>query len=109
MGREEERRATELGEGGGGFDDAVAEGLQDAPVQRGEDRVLEDDVVDAVVCACGVPKLARTAVGLGVFCVCEEGGCQYVGARVSILELRARRMRCRSLRSDSRDRDRRTA
>lgn len=52
VGREEERRAVELGEGVGGFDDGVAEARQDAVVERVEDGVLEDDVLDPVFLAC---------------------------------------------------------
>lgn len=43
MGREEEGRAVDFGEGARGVDDGVAELLQDGAVERGEDWVLEDD------------------------------------------------------------------
>lgn len=53
MGCEEESCAAEFGKGVGGFDDGVAEALKDGDVERVEDGVLEDDVLDVVVLACG--------------------------------------------------------
>lgn len=50
---EEEGGAVEFGKGVGGADDSVAEALQDALVERGEDWVLECHVLDGVFLACG--------------------------------------------------------
>ena len=44
VGREEERRAVDEGKGVRGVEDGVAECLQDAAVERGEDWILEDYV-----------------------------------------------------------------
>ena len=52
MGSEEKSGAVEFGKGVGGFDDAVAKACQDGAVERIEDGILEDDVLDAVFLAC---------------------------------------------------------
>lgn len=49
---EEKGRAVEFGKGVGGFDDGVAEAFQNALVERVEDGVLENDVLDVVFLAC---------------------------------------------------------
>ena len=48
MGCEEEGCIVEFGKGVWGFDDGVAEGFEDSLVERGEDGVLEDYLLDLV-------------------------------------------------------------
>ena len=53
VGREEECCAVEFGKGVRGFDDGVAEAVQNGAVERVEDRVLEDNVLHGVCSAYG--------------------------------------------------------
>lgn len=52
MGRKEKRCAVELGKGVRALDDGVAKTIQNGVVERVEDGVLKDDVLDVVFLAC---------------------------------------------------------
>lgn len=113
VGCEEERRAVDFGKGVRCVDDGVAEAVQDGAVERGEDRVLEYDVLDPVFLACGVGISRRGKRGgrIGLLrCVVLYGWMRgimmYLAIRAWRSEPRARRMSFRTRRSCCRGRDR---